>query len=347
MLLDFSLWDLLRMELMSNPGQIYKATRKDKALELQPYSQTVGKYPARLQQIGVLKDLATEGSAFVVYKGGEFYHYLDKIKIFLGTVEFIGTNQYGGPKLRINGRACNNMKSISRAIFGEELSNGYVRDFIKPYYKEEIKKEREIIESALELGDFQLVQVKKNFGTYYPVISYRGNDYNGVTKLTEAIPQLARDPVLLDKVFAHIGWKTGKKRKGKPRYQELIEKLDIIPLGNNCYRIGEAFFDSRRQTAKYIRDVLGEPLGTETARKMFDSLDKVGSDSSTAAHKIIRELDLYISPVDVKGNQMFEIGVDDKRFTDGASFIEYLRGRVTMSESLERQVLGILESRDY
>ena len=276
--LFFNMWDSLRFKLMSNPGQIFRLTVQEGSrgftLNVEAYHEKVCMFPGAFNQVQVLETIAKQGQAFVVYKEGELCLYNKRLKIFLGSVEYIGTNQYGGPKLRINGKECNSMKAISRAVFGEVRPTDYVREFITPYYMEEKVAKEERLESEIVLEDFKLVETKRMMGKYYPVISYQGNDYSGVTKLKEALPQL-EDESLLQRVFDHIGWNTS--HQCRPRHIEIIEDFNIVQISDGLWEVnGSQYFHSKKKLQDHIRaqSPPGKGIGRETAKKMFEELER-------------------------------------------------------------------------
>lgn len=269
--LKLSMWDALRVQLMRHPGRNFKLILEKDSLTVEEYPNPVGMFLGDFNQQKVLETLATQGHAYVTYRGEELHLYVKTFTVFLGTVEYLGTNNYGNPKLRINGKDCNTTKSISRALFGEVRPTSHVDKFIAPYYETDKQQRQEAALAHLELEDFSLVQVRKLMGKRYPVISYQGNDYNGVTKLKEAIPQL-EDEELLQQVFDHIGWKPGRARA---RHLDLIDTYRIEQMSDNLWELDEEVYcNSKREVQDYIRKQPGGSIGRETAKKMFIELER-------------------------------------------------------------------------
>lgn len=273
--LELSIWDALELKLMRYPGKNFEITLSEpNILNVRECDEDIILFTETLKKKSLLSTLAKKGKAHVVYKDGQSLIYMEKVKIFLGTVEYIGKNQYGSAKLCINGRDCNTIQSISRAVFGVNKSPDYVREFIKPYYKEETLELRDL---DIDLRDFELVETKKLMGKYYPVISYRGTDYSGVTKLKEALPQL-EDERLLKQVYEQIGWEPSK---AKLRHIELIDNFHIEQMSDNLWEINESkYCHSKREVQDYIRSQPRGSIGRETAKKMFIELERRYEDVS-------------------------------------------------------------------
>lgn len=267
--LELNIWDALELKLMRCPGKNFEITLSEpNKLSIRECDEDINLFTETLRRRSLLNTLAKKDKAYVVYREGQSLIYVEKVKIFLGSVEYIGKNQYGSAKLCINGKDCNTIKAISRAVFGENKSPDYVREFIRPYYKEETLELRDL---DIDLRDFELIETKKLMGKYYPVISYRGTDYSGITKLKEALPQL-RDERLLKQVYEQIGW---KPRKAKLRHIELIDNFHIVQLSSSLWEINESkYCHSKREVQDYIRSQPGGSIGRETAKKMFIELER-------------------------------------------------------------------------
>lgn len=276
--MELDIWDHLYLKMFLVENQVYRLTLDDhmETIEVLKVGEPEDMFPSLMGDTLIKRDIlemmALCGECYLHYYKGNFYIYSSEgPEIFLGDIKYTGQNHYGGPIFLINGKKCNSYKAISLAIFGEIRHNSQVKAFIEPFI---IKPKPVIPGSEVNLDDFQLVKINRHLNKFYPLISYCGVEYNGVSKLKEAIPVLKRNKELLEKVLTHIGWDT---QRGATRHDELIKKFDLEKVGGSYVLTNpkdpneDVTLTSQRQVVAYIKSH-GESISRDTAKRIFESL---------------------------------------------------------------------------